>query len=74
VNNHRSIPPITSASPPRRSSITEQQTMSIPPQSLNLTKSIPIHHNDNSDVQSPRHIDEKSDETKVNPEFSLLFH
>jgi len=47
--------------------------MSIPPQSLNLTKSIPIHHNDNSDVQSPRHIDEKSDETKVNPEFSLLF-
>jgi hypothetical protein len=52
VNNHRPVPPIISATPPRRSSTSEQQLTSAV-QRLSLTKVTAMINNDNRDVQSP---------------------
>jgi hypothetical protein len=52
VNNHRPVPAITSATPPRRSSTSEQQ-LTPAAQRLSLTKITAMINNDNTDVQSP---------------------
>lgn len=52
INNHRTVPPITSATPPRRSSTSEQQLVSAIHR-LSLTKPTTMINNDNTTVQSP---------------------
>jgi len=52
VNNHRSVPPITSSTPPRRSSTSEQQLVSATHR-LSLTKPTAMINNDNTSIQSP---------------------
>ncbi|UJR13826.1 hypothetical protein I4U23_000837 [Adineta vaga] len=52
INSHRSVPPLTSHTPPRRSSNNEQQIFSAT-QRLNLGKPTTIMNNDHNNIQSP---------------------
>ncbi|CAF0727311.1 unnamed protein product [Rotaria sordida] len=51
VNNHRPVPPIINSTPPRKSSTTDQQLISVA-QRLSLTKQPSIINNDNADINS----------------------
>ncbi|CAF0775519.1 unnamed protein product, partial [Adineta ricciae] len=52
VNSHRSVQPLTSNTPPRRSSNSEQQILSAA-QRLSLGKPTTIMNNEHADIQSP---------------------
>jgi hypothetical protein len=52
VNNHRSVPSLTNATPPRRSSTSEQQLVSATHR-LSLGNPITMINNDNIEIQSP---------------------
>ncbi|CAF1041957.1 unnamed protein product [Adineta steineri] len=55
VNSHRSVPPLTSSTPPRRLSNTEQQILTATHR-LNLGKQIKMIDNDSIDMESPTKI------------------
>ena len=52
VNNHRPVPPMTTATPPRRSSINEQPVTSAAHR-LSLSKKITTMNNETTEIQSP---------------------
>ncbi|CAF2145170.1 unnamed protein product [Rotaria magnacalcarata] len=53
VNNHRPVPPITSSTPPGRSSITTEQQLISVAQRPSLSKQAPIINNENGEISSP---------------------
>lgn len=53
VNNHRPIPPLTSHTPPRKTSATEQQLISVA-QRLSLSKQNPIINHDIPEANNSR--------------------